>query len=486
MQSVIYLSPLQHGGKTFIRISFNQDKELFRYLCQQENLIKFSQTYKCLVMHYKKEAFLEFREKVKGKAEVNYSALARYALQAKAIQHKKGSARQEILPLVHLVPGQKEGKSILMIQFRYSGELYHLLKEQGNYEYYSKGKCWYRVQSKGTVLEAVKLLQPVARLRIDPLLQPLDFNTQKLLISGRNNDWGMLDQDVFLDALYAGGYSQNTIDSYYQLVGRFIKSSSIEKEEEMQELAVQRVNIYHSRWNAQKEVAPGTLNQSVNALKFYFLHVLKRSGSELEFVRAKKEVILPKVISEQEIGKILTIQKNLKHRSMLTILYAGGLRADELINLKISHINWDRRQIQVKGKGNKERVTMLSDILQVLLKDYITRYQPAEYLFEGQYGGKYTYSSLSSVFKQALQKAGIDKPFTLHCLRHSFATHLLEGGTDLRFIQILLGHNSSKTTEIYTHVSQKSLQNIQSPLDRLQLTNKEFKLPPKKHPNHMK
>jgi integrase/recombinase XerD len=163
------------------------------------------------------------------------------------------------------------------------------------------------------------------------------------------------------------------------------------------------------------------------------------------------------------------------------LLYSGGLRAGELINLKVTDINWVRKQLWIqKGKGKKDRMSLLSSVLQEQLSAYQEAYKPQVYLFEGQWGGQYTASSLQSVFKKALAAVGIRKPFTVHCLRHSFATHLLETGTNLRYIQSLLGHESSKTTEIYTHVSQKAIANIQSPLDRLDLKAKYYKLPNQK------
>jgi integrase/recombinase XerD len=182
-----------------------------------------------------------------------------------------------------------------------------------------------------------------------------------------------------------------------------------------------------------------------------------------------KEKKRPEVLSYQEVAKILKVITNLKHRAILFLVYSAGLRVGEVVNLKISDIDSDRMLIHVKqGKGKKDRYTVLSQIALDELRIYVKRYRPDDWLFQGGDGkGHLTERSVQKVFDKARTAAGIKKDVSVHTLRHSFATHLLEGGTDLRYIQELLGHSSSKTTEIYTHVTEKSISKIQSPLDRL-------------------
>lgn len=174
-------------------------------------------------------------------------------------------------------------------------------------------------------------------------------------------------------------------------------------------------------------------------------------------------------MSKEEVKAILQAHQNVKHLAMLDLIYACGLRRGELLNLKLVDINSNRGLLRInQGKGNKDRVVPISEKILELLREYYLYEKPKVYLFEGEkLGEKYSEGSIQKVLKKALEKAKIKKPVTLHWLRHSYATHLLENGTDLRFIQELLGHNSSKTTEIYTHVSQKSLQKIKSPFDDL-------------------
>lgn len=207
----------------------------------------------------------------------------------------------------------------------------------------------------------------------------------------------------------------------------------------------------------------------VNAIKLFFRTVQNKTIDVDLIHRPKRSKLLPNVLSKDEVKAILDAPTNVKHKTMLSLIYACGLRRSELLNLKPEHINSKRNVLIIKqSKGKKDRITPISDKLIGLLRDYYKTYKPEVWLFEGQNKGeRYSEKSLQSVLKQALEKCKTTKPVTLHWLRHSYATHLLESGTDLRYIQELLGHNSSKTTEIYTHVSTKSLQNIKSPFDDL-------------------
>jgi site-specific recombinase XerD len=176
------------------------------------------------------------------------------------------------------------------------------------------------------------------------------------------------------------------------------------------------------------------------------------------------------VLSQQEAAAILKALSNIKHRCLLQLLYSGGLRISEVINLKLSDVQSRRNLLLIRGgKGRKDRTTLLSGRLLEELRQYYLQYKPKAWLFEGQDGGVYSVESIRKVFRAALKKAGINREATPHTLRHSFATHLLEQGTDLRYIQELLGHSSSKTTEIYTHITQQGLGKIFSPLDRLNI-----------------
>ena len=179
---------------------------------------------------------------------------------------------------------------------------------------------------------------------------------------------------------------------------------------------------------------------------------------------------LPFALSEEEILLILRSVSNLKHKAILMVIYSAGLRISECINLKIKDIDSNRMQIRVEqSKGKKDRYTLLSTKTLLILRDYFKTYRPKEFLFEGQDGGCYSTRSIQNIFRDAVEKTKIKKKVSVHSLRHSFATHLLENGTNLRYIQSLLGHANSKTTEIYTHVTTKGFENLKSPLDNLDI-----------------
>lgn len=210
-------------------------------------------------------------------------------------------------------------------------------------------------------------------------------------------------------------------------------------------------------------------NKAINAIKLFFKEIIKSRIIIDEIERPRRAHPLPNVLSKEEVKAILQAPSNIKHKAMLSLIYACGLRRSELLNLKPADVDSKRGLLIIrKAKGKKDRVAPISNKIISLLREYYVVFKPVNWLFEGlSEGEKYSEESLAKVLKSSCNKAHINKPVTLHWLRHSFATHLLEGGTDLRYIQELLGHKSSKTTEIYTHVSTKSLQNIKSPFDDL-------------------
>lgn len=219
----------------------------------------------------------------------------------------------------------------------------------------------------------------------------------------------------------------------------------------------------------QENTSHAYVNQALSAIKFYYSNVLKKGKLLYDIPRPKKEKKLPNVLSHSEVLSILESISNYKHKSILALVYSAGLRVSEVVNLKINDIDSDRMLIHViQGKGRKDRYTMLSQFALEILREYAKNERLKEWLFRGGKDGTHiTERSVQKVFGNASKKANINKKVSVHTLRHSFATHLLEGGTDLRYIQELLGHKSSKTTELYTHVSKSNLSKIESPLDRI-------------------
>jgi integrase/recombinase XerD len=210
-------------------------------------------------------------------------------------------------------------------------------------------------------------------------------------------------------------------------------------------------------------------NQIINAVKLFFRSIYSVRFDVDEVERPRREHRLPNVLSKAEVKRILESHANIKHRTILSLIYACGLRRSELLHLKPEHVDSKRGLLIIKqAKGNKDRVVPLSEKIVQMLREHYKVNRPTRWLFEGQVKGEqYSETSLEKILKVACEKANIKKKVTLHWLRHSYATHLLESGTDLRYIQELLGHKSSKTTEIYTHVTTQSIQKIQSPFDNL-------------------
>ncbi len=261
-------------------------------------------------------------------------------------------------------------------------------------------------------------------------------------------------------------YSASTQHVYLSMLRAFLKNVYPKP---LYQLSTADVMVYHRHLIEERRISRSSQNQSINAIKFYLEHVLGWDRQIFKLDRPKKVERLPQVLSLEEVRAILKVTTNVKHKAMLTTLYSAGLRIGELLNLRIQDIDSHHMRIWVReGKGVKDRMTVLSPHLLKLLRLYYKQYKPKQYLFEGPNGVPYSATSVRKVLYRSTMRGGIRKQIVPHTLRHSFATHLLENGVNLRYIQTLLGHTSTKTTEIYTHVSTKKLDEIKSPLDFMQ------------------
>jgi len=271
---------------------------------------------------------------------------------------------------------------------------------------------------------------------------------------------------VFEEWLRSRRYSENTVKVYTDALKSFLLFCTGKPVEHIQESDVIR---YNNEYILKNELSSSYQNQVVNAIKLFFRTQENCSLNPDLVHRPKREKTLPNVLSKEEIKMILCAPVNIKHRAMLSLIYSCGLRRGELLNLKPADIDAKRGIVIIRqSKGKKDRIAPLSEKILALLREYYLAYRPKMWLFEGQKPDTpYDERSLASVLKQALAKTSIKKPVSLHWLRHSYATHLHESGTDIRYIQELLGHKSSKTTEIYTHVSTRHIQKIKSPFDDL-------------------
>lgn len=268
-----------------------------------------------------------------------------------------------------------------------------------------------------------------------------------------------------INLLTLKAYSPSTIDVY---CGELMYLCGLLKERLLADMSTQQLEAYLLWCIRENKISESYANQKLNALKFYFEQVLKKPAITISIPRPKKPQLLPKVLSTGDTKKLIQCVGNEKHQLLLKIAYGCGMRVSEIVNLKITDIDSGRMQIHIKGaKGKKDRIVALPESLLQPLRTYYKHYRPKVYLFEGQYGGAYSIRSAQAIFKKALSTAKVNKKTGIHGLRHSYATHLMELGTDVRIIKDLLGHNHIKTTMIYTHVSDVTLQKVQSPLDKL-------------------
>lgn len=340
-------------------------------------------------------------------------------------------------------------KNVILIYFKYSQQLKNALKNRFPSAKYSATKrCWYLPD-----LPSVRKLLNIS---------------QSDLISKHIHKIHPENQEAFrlyCEQLQLKAYSENTITIY---VSEFLHLLDILKSHPVDNLTPSRLKDYFLYCVQVLNMKERKMNGKINAIKFYFEKVLHRDKMFFSIPRPKKPQTLPKMLSKRDVKKIFTSVTNQKHLLMLKLCYGMGLRVSEVVALKISDIDSERMQVLVAGaKGKKDRYVNLPESALELLRSYYKAYLPKEWLFEGQYGNQYNSGSVQKVFKRAMQKAGIKKNIGIHGLRHSYATHLLEAGADLRFVQELLGHHSIKTTQIYTHVTNRSLKNISSPLDSL-------------------
>ncbi len=264
--------------------------------------------------------------------------------------------------------------------------------------------------------------------------------------------------EEFLQKLELKKYSNSTVKSYIHSFESFI---NYYKDRDLLSINENDIRLYLQKL-IKEERSNSYINIAINAIKFYYEMVLGMPNRFYSIERPRKKTKLPKVLSKEEIISIIDNTNNIKHRCIVSLLYSSGLRRNELLQLKLNDIDSKRMLIRVEqAKGNKDRYTVLNKSVLNDLRKYYKIYNPKTYLFENpNYDNKYSSSSVLKIVVNAAEKAGIKDRVTPHILRHSFATHLLENGTDIRYIQLLLGHSSTKTTEIYTHVATNSFATI--------------------------
>lgn len=354
----------------------------------------------------------------------------------------------------------------MVVRFPYDATIVNILRGISGGRYSRMERYWYfpiRTASYDALINSLNVLPDTDLIIAENLsryglIGPDYANTL--------NPWHVKGLDELVSWMTSKRYSPQTIETYTGVLKSFFQ---FHRTKPVSAINAMDVVEFNNKYILKNNYSSSYQNQLVNALKLYY-SVVEHTAMEIELLhRPRREKKLPNVLSMNEVRSILSSPGNIKHRAMLSLVYSCGLRRSELLALKICDVDSPRHLLHIhQAKGKKDRVIPLSDKIICLLREYYKAYHPVTWLFEGAKKGEpYSEKSLESVLKQAVHKSGIKKPVSLHWLRHSYATHLLEAGTDLRYIQVLLGHNSSRTTEIYTHVSTLHLQQIRSPFDSL-------------------
>lgn len=387
------------------------------------------------------------------------------------------------LPTIKLFRAKHREKDVVCLRFDKNDSLNHLLRQVPGLLWSKTLGCWYVPMRSTLRLELVILLKAKAWLDFS-LLQ--ETNTKAVNSTNHENkqinrytdrelnegmhtkalsspitvakkpidallllsEEGKIKLETFRLWMRSKRYSESTVGTYCDALQTFLRYFASKP---VIEISNQDLINFNNHYILANKFSASFQNQVVNAVKLFF-RTIELKSLEIELVhRPKRATVLPNVLSKEETKQLLMALRNVKHKTMLSLVYSCGLRRSEVLNLKLLDIDSNRKLVIVRqAKGKKDRIVPLSDKILSLLRDYYVAYKPVQWLFEGQLKGeRYDERSLASVLKQAVEKAGINKPVTLHWLRHSYATHLLEGGTDLRYIQEILGHSRSRTTEIY-------------------------------------
>jgi site-specific recombinase XerD len=360
------------------------------------------------------------------------------------------------LPKVILTYKTHRKELKILIRFDYNQTLIDQLKSTASI-YWSKSlNCWYIAESTENLNTLVQLFKGIAELdtsrltKKDVFIRNLSAEEKKLL-------------NGFYLYMKGKRYSESTLKTYTFFIADFI---NFHTKKDWKDLNNRDVELFIEKVFIERKYSVSSQRQFISALKVFITYYPSTKINDLVLARPKKSNRLPSVLSQEEVLRIISVTTNLKHRAIIALLYSCGLRISELINLKLADFHLERKQLIVKsGKGRKDRYVSLADSFLPLLKNYYFSYEPKTYFVEGLQGKQYTASSVRAFLKKSCKKAAIHRSVTPHTLRHSYATHLLENGVDIRYIQSLLGHSRPETTMIYTHVKRKDLMQIQNPLD---------------------
>ncbi len=431
-------------------------------LCRMVDWITYNDLDKAFVCNYSKAHVDLIKSYFKDYLiNTTYLVLEKDRFLAKSVtitDHKK-AYQLVVFKRIVLLAGELDGGKVILLKFKPNSEVHNkLLKHEGFI--YDKGQYYVKYSFKA-LKAIIEYLIPFAEVGISSMTRITDSNIKYLLLAQNFLRHGKTCcSQSFVEFMWLKNYSESTVSTYFYCISVFLQFKTDVADPQM--IVSRFLNEIKSSGKASR-----TVNQYVNAIRLWHTKTLNIAIDYTQ-LRPKKEKSLPKVLSYTEIESIVKNTENLKHKCVILTAYSAGLRISELVNLKLIDIDSTNMFIRVnRGKGNKDRLTILSQTLLTNLRDYFREYKPKIWLFEGMYGDQYSRASIGQMFKRSLKKSGVPSRLTFHCLRHSFATHLLNNGSNLRQVQHLLGHGDVKTTEIYTYVSNENISSVVSPADRL-------------------
>lgn len=362
----------------------------------------------------------------------------------------------EKYPTIYLEQVVHRKKPQLLIKFTYNTKLINLVRSIKNTFWSRRLKSWYIEDSKENQLLITNTFKSITTVNVDKI-------SKKQLFKRNLTESEKQLLNKFFSYLKGKRYSESTIETYTFFIADFV---NFHTKTPLDQLTNRNVELFIEKVFIERNYSVSSQRQFISALKIFIAFYPFTKINDLVLERPKKSRKLPSILSQEEVLHIIAATQNLKHRAIIALIYSCGLRISELINLKLADFHIERKQLIVKnGKGRKDRYVSLADSFLPLLSNYYHSYKPKIYFVEGQNEGKYSAESVRQFLKKNCLKANITKTVTPHTLRHSYATHLLENGVDIRYIQSLLGHSKPETTMIYTHVKRKDLMEIQNPLD---------------------
>lgn len=372
------------------------------------------------------------------------------------------------LPIITLKHLKHRGGNHIALYFDYNKELISHLKKIEGLRWSSTNRCWYIENKPANLRNIFSVCRGIASFDKTDFFSKADnkIKEEEKTIKKPKAIVRKIPEQ-FTKLLIRKRYSKNTIRVYTHFFGEFINHFP---DLEIDEITEEHIRSFQDYLVSVKKVSSSTQNQAINAIKFYYEKVLGGMRKTYQIERPIKEHKLPDILSKEEVASMIKLTRNLKHKCLIAVIYSCGLRRNEVINLKLTDIDSKRMLIKVRAaKGKKDRYVQLANSTLELLRKYYKNDKPEIWVFEGLNKRQYSATSIVNDVKNAARRAQIVKRVYPHILRHSFATHNLENGIDLRYIQEWLGHASTKTTERYTHVSEKNFRNFKNPIDDLNI-----------------